>query len=244
MDECISLGSVRLSNLGVVMPAQLWTSRDCKILSFVVSVVSVCDSFVMSNVPNGSSPPVLESVTDDWNSNDMKIAVAVMVKARLHGLQEQVLQTVDAEYLRITSATTHSMNDSSKRLRDDPVAGPHASIRTYAASASGGVSPPMPSSGQLPMAPSQPSLPEGVNTMEDWGRCYVTFGKLKNKSSYKEVLKDCGEEMMGYKKYLWSHRHSGSPGLVDLVNYLIANECDFQENSVTIPGTKIVRNFK
>lgn len=220
----------------------VWTSRDCKILSFVVSVDSACDSFVMSHVPNGSSSPVLESVTEDWNSNDMKIAVAIMVKARLHGVQEKVMQTVDAEFLRITTA--QSMNDSSKRLREDPGASSHASVRTYAASASAGVSPPMPSSGQLPTAPSPPSLPDGVNSMEEWSRCYVTFGKLKNKLSYKEVLKDCDEEMMGYKKYLWSHRNTGSPGLVDLVNYLIANECDFHENAVTIPGSKIVRNFK
>eukprot|EP00435_Cladocopium_sp_Y103_P008484 s4551_g2.t1 len=134
-----------------------------------------------------------------------------------------------------------SMNDSSKRLRDDPPVGyPSAMsqpVPSYVATSEGSMLPsPMPMT-----ATQQIDLPEKVASVADWGKTVVTFGKLKKLKTYVQILQDENEDMISYKKHLFSHFSQGSPQLRDLVSYSKKCGCDpMGSQAPVIPGTTIV----
>ena len=95
------------------------------------------------------------------------------------------------------------------------------------------------------LAPPGFTLPEGVSSMEMWGRSMVSFGKYKGKKCCLEILMDNSEDMVSYKKYLYDHTSHGSHQLRDLTSYLKASGYQHMKSQQPmIPGTDIVREFK
>ena len=92
------------------------------------------------------------------------------------------------------------------------------------------------------VTPSGIVLPPGVTSIEDWGSYKVAFGKYEKKKTYAQIFTEEGKEMISYRKYLWSHRNSGSPQLRDLAAYLKAMNYDGETDQMPkIPGTDVAR---
>ncbi|CAK9081666.1 unnamed protein product [Durusdinium trenchii] len=157
--------------------------------------------------------------------------VKLMVKARRCGVWDSLLRRViDTEdvaeelaWEKLSAGPSGgTMNDSSKRLRDDP----GYSTTPYAPAASDLTSlmSPMPSTGgKASILTPSIELPSGVESLAQWGQTLVSFGKYKGMLSYHELMTSNSEGMESYRQFLYSHAKSGSAGLKDVVNYMRAH---------------------
>lgn len=204
--------------------------------------------------PSKSSEPWV-LVNDPWTHEDLNQTVQLLVKAHRHGQTDQVMAVMQYELSKLAEGeVTQSMNDSSKRLRDEPSPSAYASpgartgMSTYHSNASLMTPPPpMPTLHSRDKSEDENSLPPGVQSLQDWGKSLVSFGKHERKKAiYKEMLDDTSSDMMSYKKYLFDHFDSGSPGLRDLVRYMRASGFDYYRDCTgpVIPGSHHVRKFR
>eukprot|EP00435_Cladocopium_sp_Y103_P059146 s252_g21.t1 len=176
-------------------------------------------------------------IKDDWSPTEMSQTVMLVTKARRLGLMDDVMKAVYQEenaraMVTKTNDATGSMNDSSKRLREAMPAvgyaeGMSPSPKTYFSPPCSTWNPPMSVSaapyGMNVAVPPGVTLPEGVNSMDEWGCSMVSFGKFKGRKSYREILQDDSEDMVSYKKYLYDHYGHGSSQLRDLTAFLMAS---------------------
>lgn len=197
-----------------------------------------------------------EVVHDPWSQEDMTQSIQLMVKAHRHGKTDEVMKAVDIECRKLSDfESQQAMNDSTKRFRDDP--GPSAGygqparvgMSTYHShGGSLGPAPPMPMN-RRPESHADPNnqLPPGITSLQQWGTSLVSFGKLAPKKViYQEFLEDQSADAMSYKKYLFDHFESGSPGLRDLVSFMKASGFDYYRDTKGsfIPGSQFVRKFR
>lgn len=197
-----------------------------------------------------------EFVQEPWTTEDMAQSVQLLVKAHRHGRTEEVLKAVDIECRKLSECESRQdMNDSTKRLRDDPSSSggygqpARVGMSTYRMHAESiGPSPPMPmSSSPVTVVADENPLPPGVPSLEKWGQSLISFGKYAPKKViYKELLDDVSTEVMSYKKYLFDHFETGSPGLRDLVSYMKASGFDYYRDyaGTRIPGSQHIRKFR
>ena len=98
-------------------------------------------------------------------------------------------------------------------------------------------------SGQSPKI----SLPDGVSSLEDWGRTVCELPKVRELScSYKELMMKAEEGDTQMSKYLsWIRSYKGpSSRTVDFKNYLLAVDSCAAEPKTYFPGTMEVRRLK
>lgn len=177
--------------------------------------------------------------------------VKLMVKARRCGVWDSLLRRViDTEdvaeelaWEKLSAGPSGgTMNDSSKRLRDDP----GYSTTPYAPAASDLTSlmSPMPSTGgKASILTPSIELPSGVESLAQWGQTLVSFGKYKGMLSYHELMTSNSEGMESYRQFLYSHAKSGSAGLKDVVNYMRAHG-GASNDMPKIPGSQMPRTYK
>ena len=210
----------------------------------------------MSECPaSPSQSDAWDLIKDEWSSTEMSQTVMLVTKARRLGVMDNVMKTVYQEELLCAqnAMMAGSMDDSAKRLRDassgDGYASSVTTSKVYTAPPCDTWSHRVPMPTAVGSAEVMPLngviLPEGVISMDEWGRSMVSFGKFKGKKCYYEILMDNGEEMMGYKKYLYDHHGHGSSQLRDLTAFLMASGYQHGKSQrPMIPGTSIVREFK
>ncbi|CAK9069992.1 Retrovirus-related Pol polyprotein from transposon RE1 (Retro element 1) (AtRE1) [Includes: Protease RE1, partial [Durusdinium trenchii] len=173
----------------------------------------------------------------------------LILKARRLGAWKSVWQQViDTEDLihdgpePTNRSPSGTMSDGSKRLRDEHHHG-HASAGTpYHAGLENELPGPMPSSsgGKNKIMVPDALLPPGISSLDQWGQCYMSFGKFKDVKTYREVFESKDESMAGYRKFCMSHCESGSAGLKDFVHYMNSRGIEDPDQTV-IPGSGIRR---
>ena len=153
----------------------------------------------------------------------------LILKARRLGAWKSVWQQViDAEDLihdgpePTNRSPSGTMSDGSKRLHDEHYHGYTSAGTTYLAGLENEVPGPMPSSsgGKSKVVLPEALLPPGISSLDQWGQCYMSFGKFKDVKTYREVFESKDESMAGYRKFCISHCESGSAGLKDFVHYM------------------------
>ena len=88
-------------------------------------------------------------------------------------------------------------------------------------------------------------LPDGVESVEQWGDTVMAFGKFEKKATYREVMEK--PEHAGYRKWCEDHLSpSTSKGAVlDFVKYMeVYRLCCGHQMPLMIPGTTIQRTFR
>jgi hypothetical protein len=88
-------------------------------------------------------------------------------------------------------------------------------------------------------------LPDGVESVEQWGDTVMAFGKFEKKATYREVMEK--PEHAGYRKWCEDHLSpSTSKGAVlDFINYMeVYRLCCGHQMPLMIPGTTIQRTFR
>ena len=89
-------------------------------------------------------------------------------------------------------------------------------------------------------------LPQGIDSLEMWGKTMMSFGQYKGKYSYIEVATD--KSLWDYRKWVRSHINQrtskGAP--LDFASYLRAYDARHgpTKQLPVIPGTSIARTFK
>ena len=89
-------------------------------------------------------------------------------------------------------------------------------------------------------------LPQGIDSLEMWGKTMISFGQYKGKYSYIEVATD--KSLWDYRKWVRSHINQrtskGAP--LDFSRYLKAYDArrGATKQVPLIPGTSIARTFK
>ena len=89
-------------------------------------------------------------------------------------------------------------------------------------------------------------LPQGIDSLEMWGKTMISFGQYKGKYSYIEVATD--KSLWDYRKWVRSHINQrtskGAP--LDFSRYLKAYDARHGATKQVplIPGTSIARTFK
>ena len=191
------------------------------------------------------------SSAQDWTPEDQQECVRLMCKAQQHGMLDHLFNMVRGSS---SEAPPVIMSEATKRLRD-----PEPLVCGYE---SGAVPTPMPSS-EVAALIKQPGmskinqevldftmadfsmLPTGLKSMDQWSKCYVSFGKYKDKKTYAQVYLDPQDD--DYKVWLFQHYATGSAGLVDLANFLkamnVPTQLSIKSQGPVIPGSKIVRRF-
>ena len=176
----------------------------------------------------------------------------LILKARRLGAWKSVWQQViDAEDLihdgpePTNRSPSGTMSDGSKRLRDEHYHGYTSAGTTYLAGLENEVPGPMPSSsgGKSKVVLPEALLPPGISSLDQWGQCYMSFGKFKDVKTYREVFESKDESLAGYRKFCLSHCESGSPGLKDFVHYMNSRGVEDSDQSI-IPGSGIRRSFR
>lgn len=190
-----------------------------------------------------AAPKMSAASTDAWTSEDFQMCVNLMRRAKAHGKYQEVLDYLEesTEWSVIPTSGYGSMNDASKRQREEP----REPRPMYHAPPP--VSEPMPSHAPLHLGTS--SLPPGVPSLARWGQSLIGFGKLKHKVSYLDFRNSVDEDDTSYKSYLCSHYKSGSAPLRDLVDYLKAAGdpyvlANLNSQAVLIPGSTHARRFQ
>ena len=94
--------------------------------------------------------------------------------------------------------------------------------------------------------PGPVDLPQGIESLEMWGKTLISFGQYKGKYSYYEVATD--KSLWDYRKWVRSHINQrtskGAP--LDFAMYLRAHDARHgpAKQLPVIPGTSIARTFK
>ena len=140
-----------------------------------------------------------------------------------------------------------SMNDSSKRQRSVEGYGEKGSTRTSAASprtpgrnlrgdgSAGSTMEPTRRGSVKAVAPAGPpppfpvgrvvGMPNDVNTMEEWGRTMIRFGKFASRGwTYADLVAEDSDETRSYIAWSMPRVKSGGDQLRDLAQYLIARK--------------------
>lgn len=181
-------------------------------------------------------------------AEDIRLCCELLARANQQGLDHNVAAgmreieegwtAVDdissSESLGTVTGSPGTMADSSKRQRGGPTGSPtdfSVAVPSYVNIGEPGINPP--SGDSL-------SLPEGITSLTDWGEYKVAFGKFKHIKTYHEILTGTSEEMVSYRKFVFSHRQSGPPALRDLADYLDAAKTTVVQGPV-IPGSNLVR---
>ena len=167
-----------------------------------------------------------------WTQKDADQLRELVRKAWENGLQVEN-EIVDAEFQVIE--TKGAMTDATKRRLAE--SGPSASdesstMKPYAPSSA----PAAPFNQEVNTMP-QPVLPTGVNSIDDWGRTVISFGKYRYQHmSYYEMMTSKDPDHVSYVK------------LHDLTSYITEWRLDQARargsQQVLIPGTCTVRTLK
>lgn len=195
-----------------------------------------------------TSQHVLDEL-DQWTKEDHKKAITLIGKACRLGVWEKVYQDAISQRSadELFELVDGSMNDSSKRLRESPTHETKPNSSSYApVVAPSQMATPLPSAAMPLMPTGTTPFPEGVTSMSQWGSSLVAFGKFKDLKTCEEVRTETNDEVMSYKKYMYSHRRTCSGAMKDLINYLNAHSSDWhvKPNVTVIPGTNVARAFR
>lgn len=175
------------------------------------------------------------------SEQEMTLCCELVMKVRQQGRFDELMQRVcDEEKARAArmsmsagyTSGSAAMTDASKRLRGESSTPEDFEVVNYTAPTEG-----VPMPGES-MPPSQ--FPPGIHSLKEWGEYYVAFGKFENKKKYHQVYTEMTEEMISYRKYLYSNRKECSAQFKDLVLYMEACGGRVSQGPV-IPGTNIVR---
>jgi len=89
-------------------------------------------------------------------------------------------------------------------------------------------------------------LPQGIDSLEMWGKTMVSFGQYKGKYSYQEVATD--KTLWDYRKWVRTHinQRTSKGAALDFAKYLKAHDARHGQvkQMPVIPGTAIPRQFK
>eukprot|EP00435_Cladocopium_sp_Y103_P013345 s443_g3.t1 len=87
-------------------------------------------------------------------------------------------------------------------------------------------------------------LPNGVPSLEKWGRSVLEFGKFASRDwTYEEIMSKSDKEVISYVKWCRSQVDSAEGCLKDFALYIHAVEYDPEQRPL-IPGTEVVRRFR
>ena len=183
-----------------------------------------------------------------WTVAEDQECRRLMAKAYDHGVLDGLVLDVKSKSswdvvdpVSSLQMNVGSMTDASKRLRENDQ---KDACGAYVARE---VTPPM-----VGLPTMMVPLPPGVQSYDHWGTCRITFGKLKKKSTYHELLMAKDPDAISYKAWLANHYAGGSAELKDLVNYMKAlNDptvvehmpVSIDQKPVYIPGTQVRREF-
>lgn len=143
----------------------------------------------------------------------------------------------DWDWSKCSEIEVESMTDASKRRLTEQGAGQEGYGQTQLKQL------PTPLTG----VPTESiTLPEGVTSIEDWGRTVMEKGKLARlQLSYSEIFKSRDSEVEGYVKWLLANispKHD--PQFHDLHKYLKIMTASAASSSSLIPGTHRARKLK
>ena len=88
---------------------------------------------------------------------------------------------------------------------------------------------------------SKPVLPAGINSLEEWGRTIITWGKAAYNKQYKDIQAETTTENRSYKEWVLRQKTLNSPFVKDVQDYLLA--CDGPVKKVYFAGTTTVRKL-
>eukprot|EP00435_Cladocopium_sp_Y103_P026519 s49_g6.t1 len=92
-------------------------------------------------------------------------------------------------------------------------------------------------------AKSKPDLPEGVSSVDQWGRTICTLPKVKDEAPTYAEIGSLGK-YKEYRSWLFTQGKSKGPRVADLRNYMIAAGVFNEDEDVMIPGSSEVRRFR
>ena len=150
-----------------------------------------------------------------WTQKDADQLRELVRKAWENGLQVEN-EIVDAEFQVIE--TKGAMTDATKRRLAE--SGPSASdesstMKPYAPSSA----PAAPFNQEVNTMP-QP-VPTGVNSIDDWGRTVISFGKYRYQHmSYYEMMTSKDPDHVSYVKWAMARHQSSDGALHDLTSYI------------------------
>ena len=185
------------------------------------------------------------SIDEPWSMEDFEKCVSLILKAKHHGKFDAVkLRVHHLESANMSAGQSSAMNDAAKRLREElpetveasGYTGDMTSLMMGVPMASNHAGWTLPDFSEDP-----PDLPAGIQSVEQWGRCLVTFGKYNRAKTYSQIAQEKVDGVPSYRNFLFSHYASGSAQLRDLVHYLKA--VGLQAKGPVIPGTTIPREF-
>jgi hypothetical protein len=88
---------------------------------------------------------------------------------------------------------------------------------------------------------SKPVLPAGINSLEEWGRTIITWGKAACNKQYKDIQAETTTENRSYKEWVLRQKSLNSLLVKDLQDYLLA--CEGHVKKVYFAGTTTVRKL-
>lgn len=183
------------------------------------------------------------------DEQEMKYAQEILMRAAALGVNMPGPSSGYSPMPTMTSgAMPGGMTDASKRLRSEEESSSSEEDHEFQVLTD---VPEKNGPKQLPALPkSAPpvswSLPEGVDSAEQWGDAICKLQKVKHEEmTYKELADSKKEEHQSYVEWVILHGHTKGPRAADFRQYLLyIGKCKHQHSDIAFPGSTEMRQFR